>query len=447
MLLATDNPRAATVTKNGVVTGYDRGTAVITATDKETGKTSTINIKVINAIVQIVKDDGSVDDKFETLAEATIAAKGGKSTITLLRDADLNTHDNPNNSAATVDTTQNIVLDLNGHNAMIVDDDSIVVNGTFTIKDSVGEGSIQIEEGTLMNASATSKVIIESGRIGNEGTAVLQSRGEVEINGGTIDGSNSFSMKGDVSKITVNGGNINGKVWAISSDTGKVIINDGTITSTNIDSATTTTIKAGGGTIEVNGGTVKSSENALATIYMKGDSGNITINGGKVISFAGTDSAIYQDCLTGNIFVYGGEISGASNVIRQYRGKSIKVSKTGTQPIRITQNGTSAPESTAAIRKEDRGNIYIGTSSDGNMYNDQMTIQYTKCGIVAQDAEVEIYNGYLHGSEENSIGAVANAKAITITPAVSSFHTSATIETVHNSTNKCVLEDIIFTND
>ena len=221
---------------------------------------------------------------YPSLADAVAAVpeNGAEATtITMFADTEL---------AATVviPANKNIVLDLNGKAITVPDATphiyAIRNNGTMTLKDSVGSGSIAARGVYNGPDNTSAKMTVEGGTYYNldtDGGAAIFNKAELTVNNGTFNGKVCLNNSGSAAKMVVNGATANGTggAYAVQNNGGTVTIND--ITANGKfgafgqwqDTSTTT----------INGGTFAIVDNTYAgythhCVYV--GAGDLTINGG-----------------------------------------------------------------------------------------------------------------------------------------------------------------------
>lgn len=188
------------------------------------------------------------DKTYSTLENAIGAANDGD-TITILQD--LTTKEG-------IFCWSNLTIDLNGKKITVAGENGLV-SGNLTIKDSVGNGTIESTK-SLNVSGKDAKIILESGTINvsNDYGIYAQNGGTVEINGGTVTslyasltgnnttGNMNFTVNGGTltaqqgpaiympgqTNLTVTGGTLNG---GISLRMGTVKIFGGTINAVTKD--------------------------------------------------------------------------------------------------------------------------------------------------------------------------------------------------------------------
>ena len=258
------------------------------------------------------------ETKYATLAAAVAEAQNGD-TIKLIDDIF-------GSNTVTIPAAKNITLDLNGHSIEAGLESAgrhyyaIDNYGTFTVKDSVGNGYISARGiKNLENGVMT----IESGEIraiDTNGGAAIWNKATLTINGGlfttTYVGSATESYGpgclNNSGSATINGGtfnSVNNRCYAI--------INDGDMT---IENATVNgahgALSAGYGTLTVNGGTFTCTNYYGLWITNDGNETVVTINGG---SFTGGLYGLYATVDDGNqdegdvtVTVTGGSFKGGT---------------------------------------------------------------------------------------------------------------------------------------
>lgn len=466
---SSSDPTIVTVDENGNITGIKEGTATITATDSN-GKTATVTVTVGKGILALSKDNGSTWTNYTTLAEAVSAAGTDASVIKVLENTELS-FEKPESSDGTksilIRENQDITLDLNGKEITNTETYSLLVSGQLTIKDSVGNGSLTstnpIQQSLVVNYSDSGKIIVESGILAKstDETSTYQCRaisggsGYVEVNGGTITSTGGTNVGITGSDIVINGGTITAKYAAVSSYSGNLEINGGTITSTGyrtdgyknvvVESSSSTN---GNSNIEITGGNITAPSGYNYAVSMDGVSGNISISGGNIDGGYAGGAAIHQKVYEGNIYVYGGNINGYRSAITQEQGDDIIITYSGGDNISITQSssGDVYSKEHGAIVKLDEGHVTIGTNNDVTTYTEELNIVYHHNGIIAENASVVIYNGYI----EKGIGyapgsrSIESAKTISIASR-SGYTVSGTIETDSTTNKQYVTGEIKYT--
>lgn len=231
-----------------------------------------------------------------TLADAVANATEGQ-TITLISDVQLA-------ETLSIPAGKTVTLDLNGKQITSgFQQDSTTkhiypfdVYGTFTIKDTVGNGSIT-GRGILVQSG--SKLTIESGAVyaidSNGGSALYMYGGDVVINGGHIEqmaeGTYNFAINGLGGTVTVNNGWVGGNHGAIAAGGATVVINGGNLVCTGTVGMTDNVLYSyDTGSITINGGTFTGdSDTAAGGCCVYDANGGATINGGTFGNTSGGD--------------------------------------------------------------------------------------------------------------------------------------------------------------
>lgn len=467
---SSSDPTIVTVDEDGNIKGIKEGTATITATDKTTGKTTTVTVTVGNGILALSKDNGSTWTNYTTLAEAVSAAGTDASVIKVLENTELSfkkSESSDGTIGVLIGENQNITLDLNGKEITNTDNNPMFVDGQFTIKDSVGNGSLtstNANQQSLINSYSSdknSKIIIESGNLvkSTDEDPTMQCRvisaKNLEINGGTITSTGGTNIGVTGTNIVINGGTITAKHTAVSCG-GDLEINGGTITSTGYYSngyknvvVSSTSSTNGNSNIKITGGNITSPSGYDYAVSMDGFSGDISILGGNISGGDASNAAIYQKVHEGNICVYGGNIFGSHSAITQEQGDNILIDYSGSgNNISIKQSSSEDvySEEKGAIIKLDEGNITIGTNVDEVTYAEELNITYHHNGIIAENANVTIYNGSIGKITGASSGArsIGSAKSISIVPR-SGYTVSGDIETDSTTNKQYVTGEIKYT--
>lgn len=154
---ASSDDSIVKVESNGKVTGIKEGTATITATDSN-GKTATITITVKDGVAQV----GSEIYKTLQLAIDSINSSSA-TTVTLLKD--ITDSESDGNATARISSSQNVILDLNGH-ALILDatKSSLITNdGTLKIINSSSTNAKMSTGDTFMGSAR--RAIVTTGNL------------------------------------------------------------------------------------------------------------------------------------------------------------------------------------------------------------------------------------------------------------------------------------------
>ena len=294
-------------------------------------------------------------ERFSSL-QLAINAAGTNGTMKLVRDGLINNN-------ATIQSTQDIIFDLNGYTMSTTK--TITNNGTFKIVDNsndkngkinsimssqiiTNKNNLTIESGTLQgnttivgnNSGAT--VTLVGGSLLSNNEAISNS-GTFTINGGIIDNitTGGSSLITNTGTMNITGGiigendkssnqtiyNSNGTLNI--SDTADIRGNDNCIYATggttnisggNIYSSNADAIEVSGATLNITGGTIKSAGDT--GIYLSSSSSKITIKGGEVI---GKTYGIQQNSGTLTI----GEKDSEINFTPRIKGETYGVYKRG----------------------------------------------------------------------------------------------------------------------
>ncbi|MCD8040072.1 MAG: hypothetical protein LUF82_00945, partial [Clostridia bacterium] len=282
-------------------------------------------------------------------ALSAIGETEGTYTITLGGDYELTT-------ALTVASSQTITLDLNGYELTVswYSEDkvyTILNNGTLTIKDSLGTGTLYLNGGNY-GVYNNGTLNVTSGTVANESTnvsyrTVIYNNGTVTVSGGTLTADyigilnyGAVVLDGGTISVTSSDSNAAYGVWNISS-TSSVTVNDGSIEVQNAGNAYGIYQTVSGGTITVNGGTISATRTASTAraIYVYHADGTVTITGGTIkacnpsntnntstyaIQLLGTGSGDSQNAIS--LTVTGGTLSGYYGISNQYNSCELTVS-------------------------------------------------------------------------------------------------------------------------
>ena len=312
-----------TQTRNGINTTPE-GYIAVEGIDAEDSTYKTMYLAQQEPFIEV---DGHV---YSSLQKA-INAAGNSNTMTLVRDGIVT-------NSSTIDSNQNIILELDGHTMTVTK--TITNNGAFTINDnSTGKILINVSSNLIDNNNS---LTINGGYLSSvQNTINVLENGVVTINDGTIKSTNNSAIK-NAGSVTIEDGFIDSDSSnIINSNNGNLSINGGTIgvidknysnygvimqysnTEINIRGADT---KVYGGislagnsnkipTLNIYNGLVYSNSTNISAIDLNQAKANI--NGGKVESI--NNSGLY---LRNNstLYVEGGEIIGKKYGIHQYSG-------------------------------------------------------------------------------------------------------------------------------
>ena len=199
---------------------------------------------------------------------------------------------------------ETVVLDLNGKTVNSVFNGTSTTNhiyalnnnGTLTIKDTKGNGSISARGIFVQDGS---KLTVESGSIygidSNGGSALYQYGGDIVINGGHIEqkaeGTYNFAINALGGTVKVNNGKIAGNHGAIAAGGATVVINGGELVCTGTAGMTDNVLYTyGTGEITINGGKFVADNDVPAGGCCVYDAnGKATINGGTFSNSSGGD--------------------------------------------------------------------------------------------------------------------------------------------------------------
>ena len=354
-----------TLTGSGADTITNNGTATITA-----GTVSSTDSKVIynaSANAKLTVSGGSVKgldgeaiynyaDGTVTVTNGTINATGraiynnagGAVNISggELVSTGSNTIVNGSNSTGTITisggTIDNTATDNVGRPCLInykgnvIIKDNANINSMYarTVLQYTGDGTIDIQGGTITNSSTTQNISCY---------AVGAESGTVKISGGTISSKVANAVRMNAATINISGGTIStskGDAIYCNSASSKLNISGGTITTT-----TSAGISMGYGTLTITGGTVKgnsygiwTSENK-PTVTIGANDGKISVTTPSITSTNGVGLYIPSG-VTCNF--YDGKIVGTS-------GKSISGTVTSTATNCVVVKTTSGSTETAVL--------------------------------------------------------------------------------------------------
>lgn len=249
--------------------------------------------------------------------------------------------------SGSVDINNDTILDLNGH-TLDLGGNTINSWANFTVKDSseaqtgaiTSTASFTIRIGDPNNTGA---LILESGTIDCKGSYCVRNYGDIQMNGGAVNG-NGFVIYNDTnSTMTMNGGAITAKTGVATQlqQNSTFVMNDGLIKTNASDRVALNVSKPdanftmNGGRIEatqpkangialfkdtevtINNGVVTSDSSAIigngsTSGSSEGTNAKVTVNGGEITSQKGP--AIYVPQPNGNTTITGGVLTGQSGI-------------------------------------------------------------------------------------------------------------------------------------
>ena len=299
-------------------------------------------------------------EDYSSLQLAIDAASNSDGKMTLIRDG-LNTSD------ATIDSTQNLTLDLNGftmtntktitnNGTLTIDGEGTITNSSFTTMFSnsnnliINNGNYNTTKGVFIEqTSDDSKFTLNNGNILADNKRIIDNRGQFTMNGGTI---NWSETKNDV---------------PIYSSYGDITINGGTIGNDTLEANTVIIMNYSTHTLEIGGDAkiIVGQGNAIAMYGTGNEIPNLIIRGGTITSKNGDTTDLYN----ANANIYGGTIKSDSGEALYVRENST-INITGGELIGKTYGlyeksstiniGTNDNEiKTVPILKGDTYSIYI----------------------------------------------------------------------------------------
>ena len=320
-------------------------------------------------------------DDYTSLQLAINAAANSDGKMTLIRDG-LNTSD------ATIESTQNLTLDLNGFT--MTNTKTITNNGTLTINDDSGNGNIINSSFTQMFSNSNT-LIINNGNYNVDKNILIKQTSDnsnFTLNGGNLLGVNDkiIDNKG---QFTMNGGTIN---WTgdsnsnpILSDYGDITITGGTIGNDTLRVNTVIRMSYNIHTLEISGD-AKIMAGQGNTISMYGDGSkkpNLIIRGGTITSKNSNAIDLYKS----NADIYGGTIKSDSGEGLYIRENST-INITGGEIIGKTY-GLYQSSSTVTLGNND-GEIKSTPILKGDTY-----------GVYINSGTFNFYDGILKGKNNN----------------------------------------------
>jgi len=245
---------------------------------------------------------------------------------------------------------------------------TIVISGNAKINAS-GEGCIavctDVYAGTVSVTVNGGVVEAVSDKIGSY--AIYMNGGNLIVNNGTIKSNSSRVIYAVIGDVTINGGTIDGALGGILVDLG---------------------------TVEINGGLVKSAAKNYNTVAVTGE-GSITVNGGRVVS-GGTG-----DC--GALFVKYGRITITDGIIQADNGVGLSIVEDGV--IGIT--GGLIKAKTPIYIKKDGVAAFLKGTINANAYDDLIV----KNGVIVEVGTLNVTREY---DNKNTGITIIAGKALTL---------------------------------
>ena len=229
----------------------------------------------------VVAKIGDVEYTSLAAAISDVPANGTETTIVMQADTVLD-------ATVVIPAGKKVILDLNGKAITVPNATphiyAIRNNGTMTLTDSKGSGSISARGVYNGPDNTSAKMTVEGGtyyNLDSDGGAAIFNKAELTVNGGTFNGTAvCLNNSGSAATMIVNGATANGYTnYAVQNNGGTVTINDITVNGKfgafgQWQGTSTTTI---------NGGTFAIVDNTYAgythhCVYV--GAGDLTINGG-----------------------------------------------------------------------------------------------------------------------------------------------------------------------
>ncbi len=223
-----------------------------------------------------------------------------------------------------IPTGANVTIDLNGHTLTGVEGGSVItVNGTLTLKDSAGTGTItggtgtDIEDGSLIYCVGGGVYVTASGEFYMEGGTIYNNAIESDTAdsryGGGVYVEGYFLMEGGA--ISENTAYLGGGV-AVKGNDAYFRMTDGEITDNvgESSSAANVSVTGSGGGVYVSGGVVALNGGTI--------SGNTAVNGGGVTATASATIAVSRSTISDNTATNlgGGVYAATTNVTIKLSG-------------------------------------------------------------------------------------------------------------------------------
>ena len=172
------------------------------------------------------------DTEYTSLAAAIsdVPANGTETTIVMQADTVLD-------ATVVIPAGKKVILDLNGKAITVPNATphiyAIRNNGTMTLTDSEGSGSISARGVYNGPDNTSAKMTVEGGTYYNldtDGGAAIFNKAELTVNGGTFNGKVCLNNSGSAATMVVNDATANGtSTYAVQNNGGTVTINDITV--------------------------------------------------------------------------------------------------------------------------------------------------------------------------------------------------------------------------
>lgn len=450
----------------------------------EDGKT-TYGVKQGSYVASVTTADGTVT-KYGTLADAAKAVVNGKlegATVTLLTDVDLGTE-----AVSFYGGPENITLDL-GNRVLTSADKSTVnlttkgltiqngtIKNTYSGTPTTSTGALYV---TIPSSTTLKNLKVDSTTFGilfrfNKGEGIVTVENDVEITG-AVDGIRIYASP-DYSKyqtytgkatLNVNGGKIGGGVTGISvfgpaiqytKSSATINIKGGLIAGANYGIAGSGLSQYGSTTINITGGTIKSTATDGAGIYHPQD-GVLNISSGEI------EGATGVEIRAGKLTVTGGKITGTGKtltvsangsgsttvgagiaVAQHTTGKDVDVSITGGEISGAAALSEANPEKNAAekiekvtlsvtggtftgeVKSENKtGFISKPESGDGPLFDRQPDDSYCALGYKAEANNAGLYALTERDEEAAYVDSTGATKYGDLATALSSAKANTTI--------------------
>lgn len=384
-----------------------------------------------------LQGDGTVDNPFlVSTVDDLRSAVEKDGYIKLQEDIDI--------TEANISSTKNVTLDLNGQK--ITAENTVagrinITEGTFTLQDSAGNGSIVAEEndgGTgVIRVDGEASFVMENGTIdttkGTYGIGVFGSA-TVTIRGGTIK-SKAFAISGNgtnkgTTNITVAGGMLESEDYAIYHP------QQGTLTISNGNIKGAGAIAINQGTLEISGGNFTSTSSADLGDTPSGDG---TANMYGAVINLGAEYGAVNATITGGIF------TAAKN------GSAITVDQAAKNKITVTV-GEAKINGNVDLQNSPDGSSFEFTEVEinGNVTADTTTVKIkdstvtgdiTGNNVTIDDSTSNNYVATVDGKGYTSLIDALNA-AVSATPKTVTLQKNVELDSMLNITQEDVTLDL-----
>ena len=323
-------------------------------------------------------------------------------------------------------TTQNEKTPIVNFGNLDVSDTKIISDGQTSIGiKNEDSGTVVINGGSInatmygIDSTSTGKITINSGNIYvskdicRAMAAIRSTNGEIEINGGNLEGAGGYDTRtesvGIISgyRLTINDGKIIGKNTGVNSS-GELFIKGGTISSIKQFGSKIVEMTGGNitGNIENNGsGKFNIKDGIYSGNLMNNSTGIMNVSGG---NFSTNYNYIISNSANSTLNITGGTFKTQEKIVENFGTLNISNVTLDNVSVAISQSGgtTNIKENTI-INANDKGiDISGGTLNIGEKGNVSFTdpsITGTNYGVYNTNGKIYFYDGIIKGKQNQSI--------------------------------------------